>query len=66
MNTSSIPWLTPDTAHALQGMLRTEVGPELTGRELDVVEARFGFAFSVDHRVFLAAGRPRGSSRGPD
>ncbi|KOG06906.1 hypothetical protein ADK34_41255, partial [Streptomyces viridochromogenes] len=47
-------------------MLRTEIGPGLTEQELDAVEARFGFTFSADHRVFLAAGLPRGSSRWPD
>ncbi|MGW8357535.1 hypothetical protein [Streptomyces wedmorensis] len=47
-------------------MLRTEIGPGLTERELDAVEERFGFTFSADHRVFLGAGLPRGSSRWPD
>ncbi|MFD8826852.1 hypothetical protein ACFV1C_31425 [Streptomyces sp. NPDC059605] len=66
MNASSTPRLTPDTARALQGVLRTRIGPGLTERELDAVEARFGFTFSADHRVFLAAGLPHGSSRWPD
>ncbi|MFF6787532.1 hypothetical protein ACFY9C_00475 [Streptomyces filamentosus] len=66
MNTSSRPRLTLDAARALQGMLRTEIGPGLTERELDAVEARFGFVFSADHRVFLASGLPRGSSTWPD
>ncbi|WP_234334937.1 hypothetical protein [Streptomyces sp. NRRL S-118] len=66
MNASSPPHLTPEAARALQGMLRTEIGPGLTERELDAVETRFGFTFSADHRVFLAAGLPRGSSRWPD
>ncbi|WP_369146461.1 hypothetical protein [Streptomyces sp. R44] len=47
-------------------MLRTEIGPGLTERELDVVEARFGFTFAADHRVFLSAGLPHGSSGWPD
>ncbi|MGV9339157.1 hypothetical protein [Streptomyces sp. NPDC003688] len=62
----SPPRLTPDAARALQGMLRTKIGPGLTERELDAVETRFGFTFSADHRVFLAAGLPHGSSRWPD
>ncbi|MFJ5809100.1 hypothetical protein [Streptomyces sp. NPDC093093] len=47
-------------------MLRTEIGPGLGERELDAVEARFGFTVSADHRVFLAAGLPHGSRRRPD
>jgi hypothetical protein len=47
-------------------MLRTEIAPGLTEQELDAVETRFGFTFSADHRVFLAAGLPHGSSRWPD
>ncbi|MFI1980748.1 hypothetical protein [Streptomyces wedmorensis] len=47
-------------------MLRTEIGPGPTERELDAVEKRFGFTFSTDHRVFLGAGLPHGSSRWPD
>ncbi|MEU3400574.1 hypothetical protein [Streptomyces filamentosus] len=66
MNTSSRPRLTLDAARALQGMLRAEIGPGLAERELDAVEARFGFVFSADHRVFLASGLPRGSSAWPD
>ncbi|MEU3750778.1 MULTISPECIES: hypothetical protein [Streptomyces] len=58
--------LTPDAARSLQGMLGAEIGPGLGERELDAVEARFGFTFSADHRVFLAAGLPLGSSRWPD
>ncbi|MFB6839933.1 hypothetical protein [Streptomyces sp. NPDC056361] len=58
--------LTPEAARALQGMLRTEIGPGLTERELDEVEARFGFTFAADHRVFLSAGLPHGSSEWPD
>ncbi|MFF5423081.1 MULTISPECIES: hypothetical protein [unclassified Streptomyces] len=61
MNTPPTPALTPDAARALQGMLRTEIAPGLTERELDAVEARFGFTFAADHRDFLAAGLPRGS-----
>ncbi|GHE43524.1 hypothetical protein GCM10018785_11340 [Streptomyces longispororuber] len=47
-------------------MLRAEIGPGLGERELDAVEARFGFTFSADHRVFLAAGLPHGSRHWPD
>lgn len=47
-------------------MLRADIAPGLGERELDAVEARFGFRFSADHRVFLAAGLPRGSARWPD
>lgn len=47
-------------------MLRAEIGPGLSERELDAVEARFGFTFSADHRVFLSAGLPYGSPRWPD
>ncbi|WP_345287703.1 hypothetical protein [Streptomyces gulbargensis] len=60
MNAPQTPLLTPDAARALQGMLRTEIAPGLTERELDAVEARFGFTFAADHRVFLSAGLPRG------
>ncbi|MFI8425857.1 hypothetical protein [Streptomyces sp. NPDC085479] len=66
MNTPSTPRLTLEAARALQGMLRTEIGPGLTEQELDAVEARYGFTFSADHRVFLTAGLPRGSSSWPD
>ncbi|WP_426361841.1 hypothetical protein [Streptomyces sp. E-08] len=66
MNTPSTPRLTLEAARALQGVLRTEIGPGLTERELYAVETRFGFTFSADHRVFLAAGLPHGSSRWPD
>ncbi|MFJ3609483.1 hypothetical protein [Streptomyces hydrogenans] len=66
MNTTPTPRLTLDAARVLQGMLRTEIGPGLTERELDAVETRFGFTFSADHRVFLAAGLPHGSSRWPN
>ncbi|MEU3687109.1 hypothetical protein [Streptomyces narbonensis] len=58
--------LTPEAARRLQGMLRAEIGPGLGERELDAVEARFGFTFSADHRVFLGAGLPLGSPRWPD
>ncbi len=47
-------------------MLRAEIGPGLSERELDAVEKRFGFTFSADHRVFLAAGLPHGPSGWPD
>ncbi|WP_237694429.1 hypothetical protein [Streptomyces sp. SID2563] len=63
---SSSGRLTPEAARGLQGLLRAEIGPGLSERELDAVEARFGFSFSADHRVFLGAGLPRGSSRWPD
>ncbi|MEU7071455.1 hypothetical protein AB0B30_16855 [Streptomyces narbonensis] len=58
--------LTPEAARRLQGMLPAEIGPGLSEREMDAVEARFGFPFSADHRVFLAAGLPLGSPRWPD
>ncbi|MFE7580428.1 hypothetical protein ACFU5Y_02545 [Streptomyces gardneri] len=58
--------LTLEAARRLQGMLRAEIAPGLGERELDAVEERFGFTFSADHRVFLAAGLPLGSSRWPD
>ncbi|MER8097117.1 hypothetical protein [Streptomyces goshikiensis] len=66
MNASSTPRLTLDAARALQDMLRTEIGPGLTERELDAVETRFGFTFATAHRVFLSAGLPHGSSGWPD
>ena len=66
MTAHAPPSLTPEAARLLQGMLRAEIGPGLSERELDAVEARFGFAFSADHRVFLAAGLPHGSPRWPD
>ncbi|MFF8271770.1 hypothetical protein ACF059_30975 [Streptomyces sp. NPDC016562] len=50
----------------MQSMIRAQIGPGLSERELDAVEARFGFTFSADHRVFLAAGLPYGSPRWPD
>ncbi|MET9955089.1 hypothetical protein ABZ135_26560 [Streptomyces sp. NPDC006339] len=60
------PPLTLDAAKALQGMLGAEIGPGLGERELDGVEARFGFTFAADHRTFLAAGLPLGSPSWPD
>ncbi|MFD9408733.1 hypothetical protein ACFWBN_17185 [Streptomyces sp. NPDC059989] len=66
MTEQSPPPLTPEAARDLQKMLRAEIGPGLSERELDAVEARFGFAFSADHRVFLAAGLPHGSRSWPD
>ncbi|MFG2333989.1 hypothetical protein ACGFMM_30830 [Streptomyces sp. NPDC048604] len=66
MITSSSPRLTLQVARTLQNMLHTEIGPGLTERELDAVEARFGFRFAADHRVFLSAGLPHGSSQWPD
>lgn len=47
-------------------MLPAAIGPGLSERELDAVEARFGFSFSADHRVFLGAGLPHGSPSWPD
>ncbi|OKJ05625.1 hypothetical protein AMK19_25350 [Kitasatospora sp. CB01950] len=49
------------TARTWQSGLRN-VAPGLSERELDAVEARFGFRFAPDHRVFLAAGLPTGPS----
>ncbi|MFF0297305.1 hypothetical protein ACFYST_28400 [Kitasatospora sp. NPDC004614] len=53
-----------ETARIWQRRLRN-VEPGLTDHELDAVEARFGFRFAPDHRVFLAAGLPTGP-RWPD
>ncbi|MFJ8011221.1 hypothetical protein [Streptomyces sp. NPDC096339] len=58
--------LTLEAARDLQSMLRCDIGPGLGERELDAVEERFGFTFSADHRIFLAAGLPRGSRSWPD
>ncbi|MEU6882319.1 hypothetical protein [Streptomyces sp. NPDC046712] len=66
MVTPSPPPLTLEAARALQNLLRAEIGPGLTDRELGGIEARFGFTFSADHRVFLAAGLPHGSPHWPD
>ncbi|MGW6785892.1 hypothetical protein [Streptomyces sp. NPDC054987] len=66
MTAHSSPPLTLETARDLQRILRAEIGPGLSERELDAVEARFGFTFSADHRVFLAAGLPHGSRSWPD
>ncbi len=66
MTTQSPPRLTPEAARELQGLLPAEIGPGLSEHELTAVEERFGFRFSADHRVFLAAGLPQGSSRWPD
>lgn len=63
---SSPPPLTPEAAGKLLGLLPAAIGPGLSERELDAVEARFGFSFSADHRVFLAAGLPHGSPSWPD
>ncbi|WP_050512075.1 SMI1/KNR4 family protein [Streptomyces rimosus] len=60
------PPLTLEDARKLQQSLRAEIGPGLSEGELDAVEARFGFTFSADHRIFLAAGLPHGSRRWPD
>ncbi|GGR50758.1 hypothetical protein WEB32_00535 [Streptomyces netropsis] len=66
MTAQSPPPLTLEAARVLQNLLRAKIGPGLSERELDAVEARFGFTFSADHRVFLAAGLPHGSRRWPD
>ncbi|MFI1258896.1 hypothetical protein ACH4U6_34655 [Streptomyces netropsis] len=66
MTAQSPPPLTLEAARVLQSMLRAKIGPGLSERELNAVEARFGFTFSADHRVFLAAGLPHGSRPWPD
>ncbi|MFI8942795.1 hypothetical protein [Streptomyces syringium] len=66
MTAQSPPPLTPEAARGLQSLLRAQIGPGLSEREFDAVEDRFGFSFSADHRVFLAAGLPHGSRRWPD
>ncbi|WP_405983807.1 hypothetical protein [Streptomyces sp. NBC_00872] len=66
MTAQSPPPLTLEAARDLQNMLRAEIGPGLSERELDAVEARCGFIFSADHRIFLSAGLPHGSPRWPD
>ncbi|MEU8762590.1 hypothetical protein [Streptomyces sp. NPDC048659] len=66
MNSWTAPRLTPDAARALQSRLRTTIAPGLSERELDAVEARFGFTFAADHRVFLSVGLPNGSPHWPD
>ncbi|MEV5988835.1 hypothetical protein AB0L85_28155 [Streptomyces sp. NPDC052051] len=66
MTAQSPPPLTVEAARELQNLLRAEIGPGLSERELDAVEARFGFTFSADHRVFLAAGLPHRSRHWPD
>ncbi|MER7466710.1 hypothetical protein [Streptomyces sp. NPDC097981] len=58
--------LTLEAARDLQNMLGADIGPGLSERELNAIEARFGFTFSADHRVFLAAGLPHGSRSWPD
>ncbi|MGW4894024.1 hypothetical protein ACWEQL_17400 [Kitasatospora sp. NPDC004240] len=58
--------LTLEAAGELQALLDAEIGPGLGAAELDAVEARFGFRFSADHRVFLSAGLPHGSRSWPD
>ncbi|MDI2127615.1 hypothetical protein [Yinghuangia seranimata] len=63
---SPSPLLTLDDARVLQRLLGADVGPGLSERELDDVEARFGFRFAADHRIFLAAGLPLGSPSWPD
>lgn len=66
MTAQSPPTLTLEAARDLQKMLRADIGPGLSERELNAIEARFGFTFSADHRVFLAAGLPHGSRSWPD
>ncbi|TXS19689.1 MULTISPECIES: hypothetical protein [unclassified Streptomyces] len=66
MTAQSSPPLPLEAARDLQRLLRAEIGPGLSERELNTVETRFGFTFSADHRVFLAAGLPNGSRRWPD
>ncbi|MEV6731351.1 MULTISPECIES: hypothetical protein [unclassified Streptomyces] len=66
MTAPSPPPLTLEAARDLQNMLGAEIGPGLSEWELDAVEARFGFTFSADHRVFLAAGLLHGSRSWPD
>ncbi|MFD8781213.1 hypothetical protein [Kitasatospora sp. NPDC059599] len=66
MTHSSAPSLTLEAARDLQRFLRAEIGPGLSEQELDDVEARFGFRFAADHRVFLSAGLPHGSRSWPD
>ncbi|MFF5918545.1 hypothetical protein ACFY8C_09380 [Streptomyces flavochromogenes] len=63
---SASPRLTTEDARVLLHLLPAEIGPGLSDAELDAVEARFGFGFSADHRVFLAAGLPLGSPNWPD
>ncbi|MEU7279645.1 hypothetical protein AB0A69_12800 [Streptomyces sp. NPDC045431] len=58
--------LTLETARTLHHMLGADIAPGLSEAELDAVEERFGFTFAADHRVFLAAGLPRGSRHWPD
>ncbi|MFF4344475.1 hypothetical protein ACFY00_31695 [Kitasatospora sp. NPDC001540] len=60
------PPLTPDVARELLRLTRAEIGPGLTGHELDAVEERYGFRFAADHRVLLSAGLPLGSRAWPD
>lgn len=64
---SSLPsQLTPEDARVLLRLLPADIGPGLGEAELDAIEARFGFRFAADHRVFLAAGLPLGSPHWPD
>ncbi|MFJ8039623.1 hypothetical protein ACIRBX_03795 [Kitasatospora sp. NPDC096147] len=66
--TEPLPYrpLTVEAAAALQRTLRADLGPGLSDSELDAVEARFGFRFAADHRMFLAAGLPHGTPWWPD
>ncbi|WP_254552196.1 hypothetical protein [Kitasatospora sp. MMS16-BH015] len=52
--------LTVDAARSLHRLHGADLAPGLSEQELDVVEARFGFRFAADHRVFLGAGLPLG------
>ncbi|MFE6051385.1 hypothetical protein ACFQ6N_11540 [Kitasatospora sp. NPDC056446] len=58
--------LTVEAARDLQRLLPAEIAPGLDARELDAVEARFGFRFAADHRVFLSAGLPLGQRGWPN
>ncbi|MGW4894738.1 hypothetical protein ACWEQL_21080 [Kitasatospora sp. NPDC004240] len=52
--------LTVEAAEALHRLHGADLAPGLSEQELDTVEARFGFRFAADHRVFLGAGLPLG------
>ncbi|MEU1199863.1 hypothetical protein ABZ446_27060 [Streptomyces sp. NPDC005813] len=60
--------LTPDGAQALLGGLPTrfEIERGMSERELDGVEARWGFRFAPEHRTLLGAGLPTGGRGWPD
>ncbi|MFE6499941.1 hypothetical protein [Kitasatospora sp. NPDC057738] len=52
--------LTAAAARALHRLHGADISAGMGERELDAVEARFGFRFAADHRVFLGAGLPLG------